>query len=41
MVDDKLGVTKQIIVNNTKSLNIAFEKENVNTLKNCWGINKY
>ena len=28
MVADELGVTKQTIVNNTKSLNIAFEKEN-------------
>ena len=28
MVADELGVTKQTIVNNAKSLNIAFEKEN-------------
>lgn len=28
MVADELGVTKQTIVNNAKSLNITFEKEN-------------
>ena len=28
MVADELGVTKQTIVNNAKSLNISFEKEN-------------
>ena len=27
MVADELGVTKQTIVNNAKSLNITFEKE--------------
>ena len=28
MIADELGVTKQTIVNNAKSLNITFEKEN-------------
>ena len=30
MVADELGVTKQTIVNNAKSLNISFEKNGIN-----------